>query len=95
MNQFEIKLLRLAYENYLKTGNIYYELLPRGGDELMYFTDAAESLSELGYILPLSENIGASSIDVTPSNLVISYELTNLGLRYIKENLKTINPDET
>lgn len=76
MKHFEIKLLQVAYDNYIKTGNAYGNVLPKNGNELMYLTDAAEWLSESEYIIPLSDNIGSTTI----TNLNICYELTESGL---------------
>lgn len=84
MNQFELQLLQVAYENYIKTGNACGNVLPRNGNELMYLTDAAEWLSESEYIIPLSDNIGSTTI----TNLNICYELTELGLQYAINHFK-------
>ena len=88
MTKFECNLLKLAYGNYQKSGSSYAELLPKNGDELAYYTSAAEYLSEEGYIVPLSDNIHADSISVTSGGLLIRYELTDRGLHYAKENIK-------
>jgi len=90
MNEFEARLLKSAYVNYQKTGTTYFEMQARTGDELMYYLDAAEHLSESNHIIPMSDNIGADSINIIPhlENTVICYELTDLGLQYSKTNFK-------
>ncbi len=88
MTKFELNLLKLAYSNYQKSGSSYAELLPANSDELAHYTTIAEYLSDEGYIVPLSDNICADSISVTSGGLLICYELTERGLRRVKENIK-------
>lgn len=88
MGKFEMELLKLAYENYQKTGDAAAEKLLKNGDEFLYYTSAAEYLAEQNYIIPLSDNILADRVDISDiSGTLLRFELTEKGLQYVTQHL--------
>lgn len=84
MNQFMKNLLKLSYENYLKTGDTTYRYQPKNGDEIFYYTEAAKYLDSEGLIEAISDNILS---DVSnPFQSAIVFNLTELGVQKASEN---------
>lgn len=81
MNKFEIELLKIAYENYRKTGEATGTTLGKNGNDLFYYSTALDSLVEEEYVVPTSDNYGPSHIA-----LRVSYELTDKGYQYALAN---------
>lgn len=84
MNKFQKELLKLSYENYYKTNNRTFRFNPKNGNNLFYYTNAAEIPSNKGYIIPQSDNIHAPTIN--QFNVVIVFEITDKGINYITNN---------
>ncbi|AMA72899.1 hypothetical protein ACH33_08535 [Aneurinibacillus sp. XH2] len=84
MNKFEIELIKLAFENYQKTGNATGVFFAKNSDEWFHYTNALEYLIEDGYA-ESSEN--TNSWRCNSNGLQISYELTEIGLNYAKTKL--------
>ena len=84
LNTFELNLLKLSYENYLKTGELVFKFQPTNAEELFNYTNAAESLSENNFINPISENITSNSVDMF--NTLIVFELTNYAITHLANN---------
>lgn len=91
MNQYEIELLKIALENYRKTGKAVGEITPKNAGEGKLYTDALDSLVEQGFVEILSDNYYpgryAKIVTDTIITVTITYELTNEGLKYAISNL--------
>ena len=85
MNAYEIKLLTLAFQSFSKTGNVYFEFCAKNSDDLFYYTESARYLNEQEYIIGISDNIFSSSISPLSEQL-ICFEITDKGVKYIKDN---------
>lgn len=86
MDEYEVKLLKFAYNNYQNTNSRYCEYPMRSSEEFLYLTEAAHLLSEEDYILPLSDNICNDTVLIINNSEIqnndICFELTDKGLEY-------------
>lgn len=77
MNRYQEELLKLAHDNYNKSGSSYAEYQTGNSDEWFYYSNAAEELEEQGIIKNLASH-----------NLRISYELTPQGIAIFRQRYK-------
>lgn len=85
MNKFENELLKIAYENYRKSGKATGVTIGRNGDEIFHYSNALDSLVEQEYVIPTSDNYDPNSINILAPR--VSYELTDKGFQYALANL--------
>lgn len=87
MNQFEKELLIMSGSNYEKTGKSDYQYLLRNSNDLIFYTDAASSLVDSGFIMPKSDNIYFTEFNI-PEDCLLEFTLTSKGYFYYRDNLK-------
>lgn len=88
MNKFEIALLNRAFQNYRTTGKTEGTFQARNGEEWFYNSEALGSLERDGFIT-IDEDFDPDEKDLSVIIQPVRYELTNQGLAYCRENLKT------
>lgn len=85
-------LLKYAYDNFLKTGEYEYKILPQSTDNFVQLVHAAHSLQNDEYIEVLSNTLNRTvfTLDTNISCLndfILWYKITDSGLDFIKSNL--------
>ena len=86
MSPIAIKLLSLAYEHYEKTSDKTFSYQFKNADDLLPSPEAANQLSEDGYIANVSDFVFEDSI--SPFSGPIYFELTPRGIEYMRTNRK-------
>lgn len=88
MNKFEIDLLNQAFQHYIKTGKAESSYQARNGDGWLYYSEALHYLEREGYIMT-NDGFKTDESNFFAATKPIRYELTQQGLTYCKENLRT------
>lgn len=89
MSQFERYLLKLSYDNYIKTNNLKFKFLPKNSEKLIHTINALKSLKDNEYIKVLSENLDNNTFNIVSYNdIVFIFSLTDKALLFIRNGWK-------
>lgn len=85
MSPNALKLLSMAYENYLKTYDRYFSYQFRNNDEMIRSIAGASQLYEDSYIDNVSDNVTSSHVSIVPV-IPITFEITDAGIEYMRSH---------
>lgn len=86
MSPIALKLLTIAYEQYLKTFNRECTYMYKNADDMFYSTEAIKQLYDDGYIDNVPEFVFHDTISIAAGP--ISFEITDRGIGYMRSNRK-------
>lgn len=85
MSPAELTLLTEAYENYQKTGNKHFTVIPKNSEYLLFVINSVPDLQERGYITNVSDNLlNEDSISLVPLE-DMSFDITFRGIEFIEK----------
>lgn len=87
MSPAALKLLTMAYENYLKTYETYFSYQFKDSDDFINSINGANQLFENGYIDNVSDNAFSRIVNLVPLD-PIAFEITDSGIEYMRSNRK-------
>lgn len=93
MSEYADSLLKLAYDNYLKTSSKNFQFVPPNSEHFVLSLNATEDLQENGYINMLSDILQSDSFILVEQTRITDaclfwFELTGKGLDYCRRKFK-------
>ena len=84
MSPIALKLLTMAFKNYLKTGDQHYNYLSPTGTDFIYAIEAVRQLYKDNYIDNLPASFLSNSIPST--FLSVDFSITEKGIKFMQSN---------